>query len=103
VCKFDPARLITYVNEKLCQISGYAAHELMGQSVAVLADEAQSAEGVQQALAGRQWSGMLRELNRAGVPYVVESSLMPIFDEHGAVIEVVCLEVDITAIANPPN
>jgi hypothetical protein len=46
---------------------------------------------------------MLRKLNRAGVPYVVESSLMPIFDEHGAVIEVVCLEVDITAIANPPN
>jgi PAS domain S-box-containing protein len=100
VCKFDPARLFTYVNEKLCELSGYAAHELIGQNLAVLDDEAQSDAGVQQALAGRKWSGTLRKLNRTGGRYVVERSLVPIMDEHGTVIEVVCLEVDVTAVAN---
>lgn len=103
VYKFDPARLITFVNDKLCEISGYAADELMGRNLAVLDDEVQTDEGVQQALAGRKWSGTLRRRNRAGGLYLVERKLVPIVDEQGVVTEVVGLEVDITALANPSD
>lgn len=103
VCKFDPARLITYVNEKFCEVSGYAAHELIGKNLAVHDDDGQSGEGVRQALAGHKWSGTLRKRNRTGGLYVVESSLVPLVNGHGAVIEVVCFEVDITVFANSFN
>ena len=101
VCKLDLAGAITYANDKLCEISGYLPTELVGRNLADFRDQGEAFELYQTILAqvksGRKWSGMMRKRTRMGQMYAVDSSLVPIFDELGAVTEIVSLDVDITS------
>jgi PAS domain S-box-containing protein len=100
VCKFTPAGRITYVNDKLCEISGYMPEDLLGHDFAALNHESEPPENAKNTLkqlrCGTRWTGIVRKRNRTGELLVVESSLVPILDEHGAVNEVVSLSVDVT-------
>jgi PAS domain S-box-containing protein len=102
VCKFDPAGRITYVNDKLCEISGFAALELIGRDVATLRHASEPNRRCQEIFArvraGEKWSGVVRNGRRDGGMYVVESSLVPVVDERGEVTEIVSLDVDITQV-----
>ncbi len=107
VCKFDVSGRITYVNDKLSEISGFSPQELIGCDVSALRHTSEPQESIGGALAqvrvGKNWSGIVRNRTRSGHLYVVESRLVPILDELGQVTEVVSLDVDITApdIAKP--
>lgn len=98
VCKLDGAGRITYVNSKLCDVTGYAPGDLMGRDLATLRFNGERGAGWALALAGQRWSGISRNRTQGGEAYVVESSLVPILDEHGAVAEIVSLDVDISSI-----
>lgn len=101
VCKFDPEGRITYVNDKLCEISGYLAEGLIGREVSELRHESEPEERCKgifaQVTAGNKWAGIIRKRTCSGQMYVVESSLVPILDENGALSEIVSLDVDVTA------
>ena len=100
VCKFDPSGRITYVNDKLCEISGYAAGDLLGRDINEFNHETEPLKSCQNRLdqirGGHRWAGMVRKRRSDGSLYVVESSVVPILDEHGRVTEVVSLDVDVT-------
>ena len=100
VCKFTPDGRITYVNDKLCELSGYMPEDLIGHDFAGLNHESEPAENARNTLEqlqrGTRWTGIVRKRNRAGELLVVESSLVPILDAHGGVTEVVSLDVDVT-------
>lgn len=98
VCKLDRSGRITYVNTKLCEVTGYVPGDLIGQDLAMLRFSGERGEGWALALGGQCWSGISRNRTQSGHAYVVESSLVPLLDEHGAVAEVVSLDVDISAI-----
>ena len=101
VCKTDPTGCIVYVNDKLREISGFAAGELIGLDIGALRHpgwERQGLEAFAEARAGRKWTGVLRNRTRDGTLYVVESSLVPVLDEHGRVTEIVSLDVDISEL-----
>jgi PAS domain S-box-containing protein len=98
VCKLAPSGLITYVNDKLCDVSGFTAQELIGQDISVLRANGESSAGLQEAKAGRHWAGIIRNHTRNGRTYVSESSLVPILNEDGKVAEIVCMDVDITSV-----
>lgn len=101
VCKFLPDGKISYVNDKLCEISGYSASDLIGRDVTDLNHSREPTEDVRNMLAtihsGQRWSDMVRRKKKDGSLYVVESNVVPILDERGDVTEVVMLDVDVTA------
>ncbi len=100
VSKFTPDGRITYVNDKLCEIRGYAPEDLLGHDISELNHASEPPDNGKVTLAqlrcGKRWTGIVRKRMRTGELLVVESSLVPILDEHGAVTEVVSLDVDLT-------
>jgi len=100
VCKFEPSGRITYVNDKLREISGYADDDILGHDIGELSHETEPLTSRQvrreQVQGGQRWAGMVRKRRKDGSLYVVESSVVPILDEHGRVTEVVSLDVDVT-------
>jgi len=101
VCKIDAAGNIIYVNDKLSEISGFPPEALVGRPLAELRHDSEPVERSQQILnqvrLGQRWSGIVKNRTRSGGFYMVESSLVPILNEHGDVTEVVSLDVDVTA------
>ncbi len=100
VCKLDLSGKITFVNDKLCEVSGFTPEQLLGLEISILRHdsepEAHCREIFAQVKSGTQWSGIIRNRTRSGEMYVVESSLVPIRNEHGTVTEILSLDVDIT-------
>jgi PAS domain S-box-containing protein len=102
VYRLDTAGCITYVNTRMCDISGFSTQELLGLHFSELraADDAEQKDTsyFERAKAGSKWTGILFNRTSAGGRYVVESSLIPIRNEVGHVLEIVALDVDITTL-----
>ncbi len=100
VTKLDRDGRITYVNDHFCEHTGYEKGELIDSDIRRLRhpDETKDLSGAlwQGILDGERWAGIVKNQTRSGALFVVESSLVPIFDDNGQVEEVVCLDVDIT-------
>ncbi len=102
VSKFDSRGRITYVNQRFLELSGYDQQALIGSDIQRLRhpDEPKDLGGAiwRSVLDGNKWAGIVKNRNRSGAMFVVDSSLVPILDEHNKVEEVVCLDIDITDI-----
>jgi PAS domain S-box-containing protein len=102
VSKMDTSGRITYVNDKFLELTGFQREELIGQDIRRIRhpDEPKDLSGSlwQGVLWGQRWAGIVKNQTRTGAMLVVESSLVPVFNEDNAVEEVVCLDVDITDI-----
>ena len=102
VCKLDLTGNITYVNDKLCEISGYTREEMIGLEISTLRHDFEPRERNQEILSatssGKKWTGVVKNRKKNGDCYVVESNLIPILDEHGIVTEIVSLDVDVTPL-----
>jgi len=102
VSKLDRQGRITYVNDRFRELTGYDERELIGSDIRRIRhpDEPKDLTGSlwQGILDGHHWAGIVKNRTRSGAVFVVESSLVPIFDENNVVEEIVCLDVDITDI-----
>jgi len=102
VCKLDPQGRITYVNDKLREISGYSSAELIGTDITDLRHASESDQRMEGMLAearlGRRSNGVFKNRTRRGDFYVVDSSLVPIVDAQGVVTELVLLDVDVSVL-----
>jgi PAS domain S-box-containing protein len=100
VCKLDLTGRITYVNQRLCEVSGFTALELLGHDLSELRENQERGVGWDTAISGTKWTGIVRNRAQGGHTFVVESSLVPNLDSTGQVVEITCMEVDITALHN---
>ena len=102
VYRLDTSGYVTYVNSRMCEISGYSKQELLGLHFSKLRAEDHSNQSntgyFELAKAGSKWTGILFNRTFSGGRYVVESSLIPIRNELGDVLEIVSLDVDITSL-----
>ncbi len=102
VSKTDPRGVITYVNDKFCQVSGYSSAELIGQTHQILKHEDMPSSLYKDIwstlLSGNIWQGIIKNKKKCGQHYYVDSTICPIFDDAGITSEYIALRHDITSI-----
>lgn len=78
---------ITYANDLFCQLTGYAREELVGQPHSIVRHPAVP-KAVYKDMwdtikAGKIWTGIVPNLGKGGVVYVVDTAVLPLQDEQG--------------------
>ena len=82
----DNQGVIKYVNKKFCEVSKYSEDELIGKTHRVIKSSHQSNEFWKEMwetiTAGKVWSGRIKNKAKDGTYYWVQSTFIPLFDEH---------------------
>lgn len=91
---------IVYVNPSLCEMTGYAAEELLGQSPRILqgpeTDPALAERLRAELLAGRSFHGQGINYRKDGSPFTMEWTIAEVPDEHGTPRWFVAVQRDAT-------
>ena len=89
ISQTDLKGIITYVNRKFCEVSGYKSDELIGQSHTILRHpdmpQATFAKIWETIEGGQVWNGLLKNLRKDGLYFWVDAEIVPIIDEEGSV------------------
>ncbi len=100
IVETDSSGVITYANEKFCDISQYAAAELVGQSHSIVSSgyhPQQFFEQMWQTISsGRVWHGDVCNRRKDGEVYWVNTTIVPYLNEHGKVERYIALRTDIS-------
>ena len=89
--KTNPQGIITFVNDKFVQLSGYSKEELIGQPQSIVRDPAMSSEVFKELWstikAKRMWHGIISNKKKNGNMYIVHAYIFPVLNEQGEIIE----------------
>ena len=85
----DLQGVITYANDLFCKLTGYSREELVGKPHN-LVRHASVPKGVYKDMwdtiqAGKIWTGVIPNVGKGGVIYVVDTTVQPIFDDAGKI------------------
>lgn len=98
----DRQGVITEVNDRFCQISGYRREELIGRTHGLLRSGRHPDSFYREMWGtitrGDVWQGVLCNRSKAGRYYWVQSTIVPIRGEQGLITEFVSIRTDITAL-----
>ena len=89
ISQTDLKGIITYVNRKFCEVSGYKTDELIGQPHNILRHpdmpQATFAKIWETIEGGQAWNGLIKNLRKDGLYFWVDAEIVPIIDEEGSV------------------
>lgn len=98
----DPAGIITYVNNKFCEVSGYTATELVGRSHNLLNSSLHSKEFWRKMWHtishGEIWQGEVRNQQKDGTYYWVNTTIVPFLDENNKPYQYISVLTDISKV-----
>jgi len=104
VSKTNPKGLITYVNDKFCEISGYSKSELIGKAHNIIRHPGMPKESFKELWdtikTKKPWNGVVKNIKKNGTEYIVDSTIIPILDLDGDIIEYIAVRHDITELEN---
>ncbi len=105
VSKTDPKGIITYVNKNFCNMSGYTKDELLGKNHNIVRhpdNPPKLFEELWNTIKDKKetWEGVIKNINKEGKSYYVKSTIRPILDNHGEIVEYIALRTDISDIMN---
>jgi len=102
VSKTNPKGIITYVNKKFCEISGYNQKELIGMSHNIVRhpDVPKSVfKELWQTIKNKKvWHGVIPNLAKDGSTYIVDATIIPVLDSKGDIIEYIGVRHDVTEL-----
>ncbi len=102
VSKTNPKGIITYVNDKFCEISGYKEYELIGKPHNIIRHPSMPAEAFKELWdtikSKKPWHGRVTNMKKDGRKYIVDTTVVPILDVDGDIIEYIAIRHDITEL-----
>ncbi|WP_418641128.1 response regulator [Sulfurimonas sp. ST-27] len=102
VTKTDTKGIITYANDEFCRVSGYTQEELIGKPHNIVRHPDMSAEVFKTMwktiLAKKTWKGVIKNRTKMGHPYYVKSTIKPILDINGDIVEFISIRTDISEL-----
>lgn len=102
VSKADIQGNITYVNQALCDVTGYAQDELIGQPHSIFRhpDTPKSTfrEMWRSIEKGRIWHGLFKNSRKDGSTFYANITVVPILNDSGVITEYLALRDDVTEL-----
>ena len=102
VSKTDKNGLITFVNKKFCEISGYEEDELIGKSHNIVRHPSMTKEffnNLWKTIINKEiFKGVIVNKKKNGTVYYVDTTIIPILDENKNIEEFIAIRHDITKV-----
>lgn len=102
VSKADRKGRITYINRNFCQVSGFSPKELLGKNHNIVRhpnmSDAFFKSMWRELKLGNVWRGVIKNRKKTGETYYVDSTITPLKDASGKIVEFIAIRNDITEL-----
>lgn len=102
VTRTDPKGIITFANQNFYDVSGFSAKEVIGKTHSILRHPDNSkqffADMWQTILAKKTWHGQFKNLTKNGETYWIDSTIAPILNNNGEIVEFIAIRHNITQL-----
>ena len=100
--KTDANGYITYANDKFCETSGYKREELIGHTHAIIKHPDMPSSLFRDMWSDisdeKVWTGVIKNRKKDGSSYYVNSTIYPIRNDKGEIVEYISIRQDITEV-----
>ena len=108
VSKTDLEGNITYVNDEFCKVSKYDREELIGKPHSIIRDPDMPSSAFKEmwnTIKNKKkiWKGVVKNRTKDNQVYYVDSTIKPILDIDGNIVEYIALRKEITELINLNN
>ncbi|MDD2829733.1 MAG: HD domain-containing protein [Sulfuricurvum sp.] len=107
VTKTDLNGKILYANDSFCDASGYSCDEIMSKGHNLIRHEEMPREFYKNLwntiMDKRTWKGIIKNRKKNGDYYITDTTIKPILDEYGEIIDFISTSHDITELSDINN